>query len=49
MNLDTKMVVRRNKRKSVKLTWRFFIRLLFGLVSLNKAKRNTNKVVQIDF
>lgn len=45
MNLDIKIVLERDEEHLVKLIWRFFIKLISSLVSLNEAKCNNDKIV----
>ena len=49
MNLATKMVVRVDEREPIKFSWRFSIKPTSGSVYLKKAKRDNDKIMQIDF
>ena len=48
MNLATKIVVAANKEKLIKFTQRFCIKPISGFVYLKKAKRDNNKIIQIN-
>ena len=48
MNLATKIVVEANEAEPIKFTWRFCIKLIFGSVYLKKAKRDNDKIMQIN-
>lgn len=48
MNQDTKMVIGRDEEQQIELTRRFLIKPVSGPVSLNEAKYDNDKIVQIN-
>lgn len=49
MNLDIKMVIRGDKKQSIELTWRFFIKLIFDFIFFHKILYDNDKTMQSNF
>lgn len=43
------MVMKKDKKQSVELIQRFFIKSVSGFVFFDKAKYNNDEIVQLDF
>ncbi len=48
MNLAIKIVVGEDKRQTIKLIWKFYIKPTSGSVYLKEAERDNDKMVQIN-
>ena len=48
MNLDTKIVIKADKKQPIAFTRKFCIKPIFGFVYFKKAKRDNDKIMEIN-
>ena len=48
MNLDTKIVVKADKKQPIEFTRRFYIKLIFDSVYFQETKHDNDEIVQIN-